>query len=50
MFRHEETLTLIPVEIFLKNSANITTAFKTGFTLNTVGLSKTLFYKHEFNR
>ena len=31
MFRHEEKLTLVPVKTFLKNSANIITAFKTGF-------------------
>ena len=33
MFRHEEKLTLVPVKTFLKNSANIITAFKTGFTV-----------------
>ena len=33
MFRHEEKLTLVPVKTFLKNSANIITAFKTGYTV-----------------
>ena len=33
MFRHEEKLTLVPVKTFLKNSANIITASKTGFTV-----------------
>ena len=39
MFRHEEKLTLVPVKTFLKNSANIITAFKTGFTVICYALS-----------
>ena len=34
MFRHEGKLTLVPVKTFLKNFANIITAFKTGFTVS----------------
>ena len=34
MFRHEEKLTLVQVRTFLKNSANIITTFKTGFTVS----------------
>ena len=33
MFRQEEKLTLVPAKTFLKNSANIITAFKTGLTV-----------------
>ena len=39
MFRHEEKLTLVPVKTFLKNSANIITAFKTGFTVYLICLA-----------
>ena len=44
MFRHEEKLILFPVKTFLKNSANIITAFKTGFTVPK--LPKGAFYMY----
>ena len=38
MFSHERKLISFPVKTFLKNSAYIITAFKTGFTVFAVGV------------